>query len=81
MRITWLQGGWNVKALMAVVVGWIPVAPGFLQAVGLIRNIPQIFATLYTFAWFIGCFSAGLAYLVLMRLPFLKEPDNYVVVT
>ena len=56
-----------MKALVAVAAGWVPVAPGFLQAIGLVKNIPSVFSSLYTFAWFAGCLTAGLVYTLLMQ--------------
>ncbi|KAK9818784.1 hypothetical protein WJX74_008362 [Apatococcus lobatus] len=66
-KLYWFQGGWNVKALMAVAAGWIPVSPGFLQAIGVVKHIPSVFASVYTFAWFAGCLTAGAVYVLLMR--------------
>jgi NCS1 family nucleobase:cation symporter-1 len=61
-------GGWNPVALVALVLGVLPNLPGFLQAAGFVANVPGVFATLYTYAWFVGLLVAGAVYLALMRL-------------
>ncbi len=61
------RGGWNPAAVVALVLGVLPNLPGFLQAAGAVASVPAIFATLYTYAWFVGLFIAGGVYLVLMR--------------
>lgn len=60
--------GWNPAAVIALVLGVLPNLPGFLQAAGLAASVPAIFATTYTYAWFIGLVLAALVYLGLMRL-------------
>ncbi len=61
------RGGWNPAALIALVVGVLPNLPGFLQAAGFVAEVPALFATVYTYAWFVGLGVAGAVYLLLMR--------------
>ncbi|WP_068086095.1 NCS1 family nucleobase:cation symporter-1 [Polycladidibacter stylochi] len=59
--------GWNLAGLGALIIGILPNLPGFMVAVGLSETAPQFFLDLYTYAWFVGLFVAGLAYLVLAQ--------------
>ncbi|WP_068315119.1 NCS1 family nucleobase:cation symporter-1 [Polycladidibacter hongkongensis] len=59
------SNGWNWAGMLAMLIGIAPNFPGFLQGVGLVQDIPDIFAAIYTYAWFVGLFVAGAAYLVL----------------
>lgn len=61
------RGGWNPAALVALVVGVLPNLPGFLKAAGFVAEVPAVFESIYTYAWFVGLLVAGLLYLVLMR--------------
>jgi len=59
--------GFNVSAIVALVVGVIPNVPGFLKSAGFIAGEKNLFDALYVYAWFIGFgLSAGL-YVALMR--------------
>ena len=49
----WYAGGWNYRALVALVLGVLPNLPGFLGAVKLAK-VPQAWMTLYNYAWFVG---------------------------
>lgn len=49
----WYSGGWNVKALVALVVGIVPNLPGFLGTIK-VMEVPKIWMTLYNYAWFVG---------------------------
>ncbi len=67
------SGGWNWRAIIAVLVGVLPVVPGFLTAAttpgfaGVFEN-PNFFTTLYTYGLFFTFFVAGITYLVLSML-------------
>jgi NCS1 family nucleobase:cation symporter-1 len=61
------RGGWNLAAVLALVVGVAPNVPGFLQAAGALAQVPAVFSTLYTYAWFVGFGLSALCYLALMR--------------
>ncbi len=58
----WYRGGFHPAALVALVVGIAPNVPGFLAAAGFVESVPGIFATLYTYAWFVGFGLAGAVY-------------------
>jgi NCS1 family nucleobase:cation symporter-1 len=49
----WYNGGFNWKALLALVLGIVPLVPGFLGAIGAAQVAP-IWTTLYSYAWFIS---------------------------
>jgi NCS1 family nucleobase:cation symporter-1 len=62
--------GFNWRAIVALVVAIAPVVPGFLRAAttagGQVPD-PNVFDTLYTYAWFVTFGIAFLLYLVLMH--------------
>ncbi|WP_273845561.1 NCS1 family nucleobase:cation symporter-1 [Rubrobacter calidifluminis] len=64
------SGGWNWRAIVAVLVGVVPVIPGFVKAAttpnfgGVFQN-PSLVESLYNYGLFFTFFAAGLAYLVL----------------
>lgn len=61
------NNGWNMAGLVALVVGILPNLPGFLFAAGILDSVPEIFTTLYNYAWFVGLFIAGALYLLLAK--------------
>ena len=64
------RNGWNMAALIAFVLGVAPNIPGFLNTAfpAAFADVPAIFKTTYTYAWFVGLALASLIYLGLMRL-------------
>jgi nucleobase:cation symporter-1, NCS1 family len=62
------QGGVNWRAIAAMIVGVVPNLPGFLaEAVPSMKgSVPEVFRTIYTYAWFVGVFLSGATYLALM---------------
>jgi NCS1 family nucleobase:cation symporter-1 len=70
------SGGFNLRALVALVVAIAPVVPGFLHAAttpgGQVAN-PNFFDTLYTYAWFVTFAIGFVLYYVLMQGNFRKE--------
>ena len=66
--------GFNVAAIVALVVGVLPVVPGFLQKVGIASSVPDTFVVIYNNAWFISLFSAGFLYWILSSLR--RKPDK-----
>jgi len=62
--------GWNMAALVALIVGVAPNVPGFLNAAfpNYFSDISDIFKLIYTYAWFVGLALSGLLYLLLMPL-------------
>jgi nucleobase:cation symporter-1, NCS1 family len=63
-------GGWNPVAIVAFVFGVLPNIPGFLHAAfpKQVPNIDPMFATSYTYAWFVGIALAAVIYFILMRI-------------
>ena len=58
--------GWNMRAVIALVLGVLPNLPGFMKAAGFIASTPPVFETLYTYAWFVGLAISAVIYYVLM---------------
>ncbi|KAK9801338.1 hypothetical protein WJX73_005952 [Symbiochloris irregularis] len=65
-RPYWYQGGWNMAAVKAVILGILPSLPGFLATVGLVKRVPPLANQLYQFAWFVGFGTALLSYCSMM---------------
>lgn len=61
------NNGWNKAGLIALVLGVLPNIPGFCQAAGIVEQVPTIFNTLYSYAWFVGLFIAATVYLLLAK--------------
>ncbi|MGI4871038.1 MAG: NCS1 family nucleobase:cation symporter-1 [Janthinobacterium lividum] len=61
--------GFNLAALVALVLGILPCVPGFLAAIGVLDKAvvwPWLLAV-YNYAWFVGFGVAGVVYWGLMR--------------
>jgi nucleobase:cation symporter-1, NCS1 family len=63
-------GGWNIAAVVALVIGVLPNLPGFLNTAfpTAFPNVPDAFKSLYTYAWFVGLVLAAVVYGVWMKL-------------
>ncbi|XVE76078.1 hypothetical protein DITRI_Ditri12bG0144000 [Diplodiscus trichospermus] len=61
-------GGFNLAAMAALVIGILPVIPGFLQKVGMLSWVPDAFVVIYNNAWFFSFFSSGLLYWIFSSL-------------
>jgi len=59
--------GWNLYALLALALGIAPSLAGFLTAIGAINNAPAFLVEIYNYAWFVGAFTSGIVYFLLMR--------------
>ncbi len=59
------SNGTNWAGVWALIIGILPNIPGFLAGVGITASTSPLFATIYTYAWFVGLFVAGAAYLIL----------------
>ena len=57
--------GWNLKGIVALIVGVAPNLPGFLHSVNLVASVPPIFDTIFTGAWFVGFFVSAAVYVLL----------------
>ena len=64
----WYSGGFNLLAMIALVLGIIPCMPGFLATVStrLAESIPPIWTEIYHYAWFISFGISFVVYVVLM---------------
>ena len=64
------QGGWNSVAVVALALGVLPNLPGFPHTAfpAAFAYVPEVFRTIYTYAWFIGLFIAAVVYAILMIL-------------
>jgi NCS1 family nucleobase:cation symporter-1 len=66
------RGGYNWRAIVALVVSILPVVPGFIRAAttpgGTVGN-PTFFDHLYSYAWFVTFFLSFVLYLVLSGGP------------
>jgi len=64
------SGGFNWRAIVALIVAILPVVPGFLRAAttpnGQVAN-PNFFDTLYIYAWFVTFAIGFVLYLILMK--------------
>jgi nucleobase:cation symporter-1, NCS1 family len=70
------SGGFNWRAITALVFAILPVIPGFLRAAttpgGQVSN-PNFFDTLYVYAWFVTFAIGFVLYLVLMKISSPRE--------
>jgi NCS1 family nucleobase:cation symporter-1 len=62
------SGGVNPVAVFALVAGVAPNVPGFLAEAGLVDSVPAVFASVYTYAWFVGFALSGGLYTLGMKL-------------
>jgi NCS1 family nucleobase:cation symporter-1 len=74
-------GGWNWRAIVAVLVGVVPVLPGFIKAAttpgfaGVFEN-PTFIEGLYNYGLFFTFIVAGLTYLLLNLIPGLAPQER-----
>jgi len=63
------RGGWNVAAVVALVLGVLPNLPGFLAAAAphLFAGVGAFWTGLYTYAWFVGLAIAAAVYGAMMK--------------
>lgn len=60
------------------VVGAAPTVPGLLHSLFGVA-VPRLFLHIYSAAWFVGFFLAGLTYLLLMRSGLWLQPQEALV--
>ncbi|KAK4348451.1 hypothetical protein RND71_031206 [Anisodus tanguticus] len=72
------SSGYNLKAMFALVVGILPVIPGFMQNVGILPVIPKAFAIIYNNAWFFSLFLAGGLYWILSFFKGKKKNQQHI---
>lgn len=63
----WFSNGFNRTAIIALILGILPNAPGFLVEIGAMSKESALgaFAGFYHYAWFIGFFVSGAVYTAL----------------
>lgn len=61
------QGGFNPKALLALLLGILPCVPGFLGTIQA-AQVPAFWMGLYNYAWFVSFSVAFASYAVLMNM-------------
>jgi NCS1 family nucleobase:cation symporter-1 len=61
----WYAGGFNPRAIVALILGIAPCAPGFLGTIGVLEVAP-FWIAMYHYAWFISFAVSGVCYLTLM---------------
>ncbi|MEP6615555.1 MAG: NCS1 family nucleobase:cation symporter-1 [Ginsengibacter sp.] len=63
--------GFNLRAIVSLLLGILPNIPGFLVTTKLIpvNAVPEWVAHLYNYAWFVGFFVSGISYILMMRMP------------
>ncbi len=63
----WYSGGFNRKAVAALLIGIAPNVPGFLTTAKFIplESVPGFISGLYHYAWFVGFAISGLVYYAL----------------
>lgn len=61
--------GFNIKAVVSIILGILPNVPGFLVQVKLINqdSVWPWVSEIYNYAWFAGFFISGLTYYILMK--------------
>jgi len=61
------SGGFNPRAIVALLVGVLPCVPGFLATAfsAAYPNVAPFFKGLYSYAWFVGFGAAAVVYVVL----------------
>ncbi|KZV15228.1 hypothetical protein F511_28577 [Dorcoceras hygrometricum] len=71
------SGGYNLAALWALILGILPVIPGFFLKVGILSSCPDFFNVIYNNAWFFGFISAGVVYWVFSILRGKRISDQF----
>ena len=63
------RGGFNLAAIIALIVGILPNVPGFLTAIGVLEKgtVWPALVAVYNYAWFVGFGVSGVVYWGLMR--------------
>jgi NCS1 family nucleobase:cation symporter-1 len=62
----WYSGGFNLRALIALLGGIALCVPGFLARVG-VSGIPDTWAAMYDYAWFVSFGVSLVLYIALMK--------------
>lgn len=61
--------GFNVKAIVSLILGILPNIPGFLVTIKVIpkTSVPQWLTNLYHYGWFVGFFISAIVYYIIMK--------------
>lgn len=65
----WYSGGFNLRAIVALVLGVLPNIPGFLQSAKFLDRVPKVFSIIYDNSWFVGFLVSSVIYWFLSRKP------------
>jgi nucleobase:cation symporter-1, NCS1 family len=70
----WYRGGFNLLALIALMLGIAPCVPGFVATVSANwkESVPAVWVNLYHYAWFISFGVSFVSYLLLMSFRGVK---------
>ncbi|MCB2407856.1 NCS1 family nucleobase:cation symporter-1 [Hymenobacter lucidus] len=62
------RNGYNMRAVVALIIGILPNIPGFLAAIGAVdkQTLWPALVAIYDYAWFVGFFVSGGIYMLLM---------------
>lgn len=65
----WYSNGYNLAAIVALLIGIFPNVPGFLTTIHVIPKeaVPEFVNGLYHYAWFVGFFVSAVSYAVLFE--------------
>lgn len=71
------KSGFNINAIVALLIGILPNIPGFLLQVKVVSPdaFPAWISQLYHYAWFVGFFVSGVLYMIFMR-SYKTEPSK-----
>lgn len=70
------RNGFNMSAIIALILGILPNGPGFLTTVGLVNTdlFPEWLSHLYNYAWFVGFGVSFAVYYILMKKRYFADP-------
>ncbi|KAK9446411.1 permease for cytosine/purines, uracil, thiamine, allantoin-domain-containing protein [Limtongia smithiae] len=68
--------GYNWRAVVAFTVGWVPLLPGFINAINSNIVVATGMVRLYYLGFFYGFFASSLVYYMLCR--FLPQTETYI---
>jgi NCS1 family nucleobase:cation symporter-1 len=72
------SNGWNMAALIALILGVLPNIPGFLNQAfpSAFPDVSDMFKSIYTYAWFVGLAISAIIYGVLMKMGKSSRPTT-----
>ncbi len=72
------RNGFNIYAIIALILGILPNLPGFLLQIKVVSQdaFPTWITQLYYYAWFVGFFVSGLTYIIMMRSKIILNPPR-----